>query len=465
MPLPTHSRVLYNGLGVRKRATRAIRLAAVTPLLCAVVAASLALVVARSASASSLDLESADWDGLADLIALARSEDGYDRVVTPRKVDLEALSPEDALLVIHPETQLDPSELESFMSAGGRVGLLDDYGTGTELLEHFGVRRVPLPANPAQMLRSNPAFALAEVPATTALWPDTLSGLRGGTPVVTNHATGLADTGLLALLVVHGRTEPDVTLAVAGAVGQGRLLAVGDSSVVMNAMLRYPGNRALAIALVRYLSAGAHATSSNPGRLIIIANGTSVTGEFGGPTPLPKPLHGALVDTLDALKHGLPPNATYAVALAVGLGIILWASSRAGRTYKESLPRFVRPTPVAAQGGLAGQTALLVSGSPRRALVELRRALEEQVGLRLGLERPAPHRELVARARARGILGESDAQDLEELFATLRLEGDEPRLQPWKRLKRERIVALVEHSRDLLAAMDAGRRDRMAASP
>src|ERR1700729_2136895 len=70
-----------------------------------------------------------------------------------------------------------------------------------------------------------------------------------------------------------------------------------------------------------------------------------------------------------------PPTAAYGVAVGVGLGIILWASSRAGRTYKESLPRFVRPIPVAQQGGFAGKTALLVSGSPRLALVELRHAL------------------------------------------------------------------------------------------
>jgi hypothetical protein len=65
------------------------------------------------------------------------------------------------------------------------------------------------------------------------------------------------------------------------------------------------------------------------------------------------------------------------------------------------------------------------------------------------------------------MLGESDAQDLDRILATLRLAGDEPKLA-WKRpkrLRRAEIVALVERTHDLLAAMDGGRRDRLPASP
>jgi hypothetical protein len=427
--------------------------------------AGLALTLAPIASAASLDPDGTDWDGLADLLTLARGETAWDRVVAPRRLDFEELSPADALLIIHPETHLGVSEIESFVSAGGRVALLDDYGTGVDLLEHFDIRRVALPSNPARMLRSNPSLALAEVPEGPSR-PGALRLLHESDPVVTNHATGLGDTGLSPLLVVRGRGEPDGTLAVVGAFGRGGFLAIGDSSIAMNAMLRYPGNRTLAVALLRYLS-GERTGVSRLGRLYVLVNDAALTGELGATAPIPNPARTAMVETLDAFKQGLPSTATYIAAVGMGLGIILWASSRAGRTYKESVPRFVRPIPLTAQGGFAGKMASLVSRSPRPALVELRRALEEQIGIRLGLDRPAPHRELVARLRARGMLGESDAQDLDRILATLRLAGDEPKLA-WKRpkrLRRAEIVALVERTHDLLAAMDGGRRDRLPASP
>jgi hypothetical protein len=427
--------------------------------------AAIVFTLAPAVRARSLDPEGTDWEGLSDLVTLARGELGRDRVFTPRRLDFEELGPTDALLIIHPVTKLDAHEIESFVSDGGRVALLDDYGTGSDLLDRFGIQRVPLPSNPARMLRSNPSLALAEAPEASRASSEAPQFLRESGPVVTNHATGLGGTGLPPLLVVQGRGEPDVTLAAAGTFGRGRFLAIGDCSIAMNAMLRFPGNRALAAALVRYLSEETVSSSSH-GRLYILANDAALAGELGTSTPVPKPVRAATVEALDVLRQGLPPTAAYGVAVGVGLGIILWASSRAGRTYKESLPRFVRPIPVAQQGGFAGKTATLSSGSPRVALVELRRALEEEIGIRLGLDRPAPHRELVARARARGMLGESDAKDLDRIFAALRLAGDEPkhRWPPLKRLKRAEIVALVERSRDLLAAMDGGRRDRLPAS-
>jgi uncharacterized protein DUF4350 len=427
----------------------------------------LILALAIPALAAPFDPEGTDWEGLAQLVTLARAATGRDRVVVARSLDLEALSPADSLLIVHPQRHLDTGEIENFITAGGRVALLDDFGTGSELLAHFGIRRIPLPSNPARRLRSNPALALAERPAGPQSLPETLGDLREMEPVVTNHATGLGDTGLLPLLYVRGRGGEDVLLAVAGAFGHGHFLAVGDASVAINAMLRYPGNRTLAVSLVRYLSEESDAPSPRHGRLYIVANDAIVAGEFGAPPHIPKPLRIAIVEIVDALKQGMPPTAAYVCAVGVGLGIILWASSRAGRTYRESLPRFVRPTSVAAHGGLAGHAASLALGSPLRALAELRRTIEEQIAIRLGLERPAAQTELLARVRTKGMLGESDARDLERLLARLSwLEGGARGLRPrWKRLKRAELLALVERSRVLLAAMDEARRDRLAAFP
>jgi hypothetical protein len=422
----------------------------------------LLLTLAGPAKAAPFEPKDTGWEGLAQLVSLAQADIARDRISTPRRLELEELSPADALLIVHPQTHLDTGELESFIRAGGRVALFDDYGTGSEVLAHFGIRRLPLPSNPARRLRSNPALALAEPPAVQRSLPEALREMREMDPVVTNHATGLEDTGLLPLLVVRGHGEPEVLLAVAGTIGRGRFLAVGDSSIAMNAMLRYPGNRSFAVSVLRYLS-GDREADANRGRLYILTQDATLTGEFGPAPPIPKPVRSAIVGTLDALKQGMPPAATYFAAVAVGLGVILWASSRAGRTYKESLPRFVQPTPVAAQGGVAGQAASLAAGSPLRALAELRRAIEERITLRLGLDRPLPRSELVARIRAKGLLGESDARDLDRLLTRLaQIERGARWLRhPGERLKPSEPMAMVERSRGLLAAMDAVRHDRV----
>src|SRR5262249_51836678 len=159
-------------------------------------------------------------------------------------LDLRQLRREDGVVLVHPERVIDADELMAYMRAGGRLVLLDDYGTGDALLARFGIRRVPLPSRPAEMLRGNPALAIAE-PASVH------PAVRHASRVVVNHGTGLAHPALSPVLVVRGESEPDVLFAVAGAVGQGRLLAVGDASVAINGMMRYPGNRALAVALVR----------------------------------------------------------------------------------------------------------------------------------------------------------------------------------------------------------------------
>ncbi len=107
------------------------------------------------------------------------------------------------------------------------------------------MERVASPRHPAEFLRRNPQLALAE-PASAHPVVSEVSR------VVTNHPTGLSHPDLSPVLKIRAMGEPDVVVAVAGAVGQGRLLAVGDPSIVMNSMLRYGGNKAFAKGLVRY---------------------------------------------------------------------------------------------------------------------------------------------------------------------------------------------------------------------
>jgi len=404
-----------------------------------------------------------DWEGLSQLVRTAQGELGPQRVIVTSSLDLGDLRRADALLLVHPERALDAEELTMFMRAGGRVVLLDDYGTGTGLLSHFGIRRVPLPQRPAAMLRGNPALAIAE-PASSH------EAVRDVTRVVTNHATGLEHPALSPLLVVHGEDEPDVLLAVAGAVGQGRLLVLGDSSVFMNEMLRYPGNRALLADLVRYATED-DAWGRLDGKLYVLVNDFELTGSFGvdpGLGGVAGRARRSLIEAFETLqKDGMPPGAAYLAALAVGLAVVFWTGLRAGKTHRPSPPRFARPLPVVAQGGVAGHAATLAAPGTARflAMLELKSALEEDLAARLGMERAPPHDALVAKVRAARLLDEDGSRDLKGLFETLAL--FETMLGGKRRTSLERprdveVVAVADRVRRLLAAAaPAPPRDRL----
>jgi hypothetical protein len=345
---------------------------------------------------------------------MAQADLGPRRVIVVSTLDVGQLKREDGVLLVHPERTVDYSELSAFMRAGGRLVLLDDYGTGDGLLARFGIRRVPLPARPAQMLRGNPSFAIAE-PAGAH------PAVRDVSRVVTNHATGLDHPALSPVLVVRGDGEPDVLLAVAGAVGQGRLLAVGDASVAINAMVRYPGNRALCAALVRYLMED-DTWGAREGKLYVLANDFETVGSFGDDSHLSGFVRRNLEEGLERLRHdGMPPLAAYLIALAIGLGVVMWTSVRAGRTHKAVTPRFVRRVPVVAQGGIAGHAAVLSAPRTSRvlALLEYKSALEEDLATRLGLDRAPPADQLLARVRAAGLLDASGLDALDQLLKTL----------------------------------------------
>ncbi|MBV9949038.1 MAG: hypothetical protein JOZ69_19470 [Myxococcales bacterium] len=313
--------------------------------------------------------------------------------------------------------------------------------------------------------------------------------------VVTNHATGLEHPALSPLLVVRAASEPhaggaarDVLLALAGAVGQGRLIAVGDSSIVMNTMLRFPGNRALALALVRYL-VDDDVWGKREGRLFVLVNDFDATGTFGDASRsggLVADARRGLVEALQTLRRdGLAPGATYLLALVFGLGVVGWTGLRVGRTHRPSPPRFARPLPVVAQGGIAGHAAVLGSPHASRTLgmLELKSALEEELATRLGLERAPPPTELVARVRERGLLGDAGARELGLLLrdlgrveaqfagiATSRAGGKELGRDEgaWRqRVSDARVLAVARRVRAVLdeAAADANARGKVERPP
>ena len=364
--------------------------------------------------ATPFDLAGHDWEGAADLVDIAKSELGAARVVATSRLDLRDLKREDGLILLHPERSLDVESLSRFMRAGGRVILLDDFGTGDSLLQHFGMSRIPLPAHPAEALRGNPSLAIAEPASAHPVVSEV-------TRVVTNHATGLKHPDLSPVLRVRASSGPDVPIAVAGAVGQGRLLVVGDPSIVMNAMLRYPGNKSLARGLVKY-AADDDTWGKRGGRVFIATGDFEQKGTFGDESQLSSEWSERMRALKDAMasirKDGMPSGNAYALAVAVGLGVIVWVGSRAGRLHKASIPRFTRRIPLAAQGGVAGHAAVIAAPQTSRvlAVLELKAALEEDLCKTLALDQNPGHEGLVGAIVARNLL---DAEGIRSLKALL----------------------------------------------
>jgi hypothetical protein len=327
------------------------------------------------------------------------------------------LKREDGVILLHPERSLDNESLSRFMRGGGRVVLLDDFGTGDSLLEHFGMERVPSPRRPAEALRGNPQLAIAE-PASAH--PVALDVTR----VVTNHPTGLKHPDLSPVLKIRAIDEPDVLLAVAGAVGQGRLLAVGDPSIVMNSMLRYPGNKAFARGIVRDVSDD-DTWGKRSGRLFILAGGFEQRGAYGEESIFGdewgakiRRIHDFFAD----LRHdGMSATAAYVFALLTLLGTILWIAQRAARLHRPVTPRFVRPVPLVAQGGLAGHAAVIAAKSTDRvlAMMELKSALDEDLSVFLGLDEAPPLDAMLAQLKERGALNEEGLHTLRRVLLRL----------------------------------------------
>ena len=372
------------------------RLVALGTLMCAIFAVSVA-------TAAPFDLAGTDWEGLADFVRLAKSE-LPERVVPTDRVDLSTLRPEDSLILLEPQHGVDEKSLARFMRAGGRVILLDDFGKGEGLLEYFGMERVPIPRHPADALRKNPQLAIAEPASAHPVVSDV-------TRVVTNHPTGLRHPDLSPVLKIRATGgEPDVVVAVAGAVGQGRLLAVGDPSIVMNSMLRYPGNKTFARALVRYAGDDDVWGRRTTGHVYVLSGPFELHGSYGEePSALSDAwdrLRGAQ-DALASLRqNGVPSWMAYLFAVALGLGLVVWVGRSAGRVHKAAVPRFTRAIPLAAQGGVAGHAAVIAAPKTARALamLELKSALEEELCALLALETvPAPD-VLAARVKASGLV-------------------------------------------------------------
>ncbi|MDD9936946.1 MAG: DUF4350 domain-containing protein [Myxococcales bacterium] len=177
-------------------------------------------------------LEGAAWNGLSGFLELARAH--AVEVATPDAVDLAAIAAQDGIILIHPTDDVPVADRSAFMRDGGRLAIVDDFGTGDAVLDNFGIERGDVAAPPqTRRLRGNRNVLIATPGVGHPLTDDVRA-------LVTNHAQQLRHPALEPLFVLQ---DDGSAIVLAGAVAAGRLVAVGDGSVLINNMLEFAGNR------------------------------------------------------------------------------------------------------------------------------------------------------------------------------------------------------------------------------
>ena len=323
--------------------------------------------MARAQAETGVDFDptSTGWNGLSGLLEVAREVDVSLEIVD--RLDVGTLQSADAVLLISPAAELPAAGLTEFMRAGGRVALADDFAEGDSLLRTFRIGRGRPNRAGAMQLRGNEELLIAR-PAS----PHPLT--EGVSALVTNHAQ----------VVYHQDLEPIFSfgphdaVVLAGAVGSGRLVTIGDSSVLINNMLELRGNRRFAANLLAYLH------GDTEGRVILVPPTAVVVGRFGEPGA-DRPLHDlrALIERLSAVT--LPPMALrIAGASLAAILLVLAAGLLPRRSPYVGASMFARdPVP----GGFVGRVAWFAAH--RTNLVEplmvYKLELETELHRRLGL--------------------------------------------------------------------------------
>jgi len=336
---------------------------------------------ARAAAARAFAYNDPGWEGTSELLSIARRTLGHARVRLVSELDYHALSGADRLLILAPGRELDVDSLTAFLEAGGRLALLDDFGHGETVFSHFSVTRRSGLLFPRESLGQNPNLAVARPSGSSAPPEASLHPLLLGVDrVVLNHPTVLVHTGLTPILEIPSERGPNPAVAITAVVGgekRGRILMMSDPSSVINLMLRYPGNRAFAEGIVRYLAEGS--SGATTGTLYLLANDFAERGSFGKPDGPLSELGRTLGQALPPLSGPFPRPHLLVVAALLALTVLALARTLLFQGSLPRLPRYTRPLSLMAQAGWPGRAAVLTAATTSAALPILE--------LRLGLER------------------------------------------------------------------------------
>ncbi len=305
-----------------------------------------------AALAADFDPVSAEWNGLTRLQKDV-AEGASVQIQARTTLDWAQVDEHDVLLVLAPQVAPHGAALDSltrFVDAGGRLIVVDDFAKGGAWLRPFGLKLVDAPARALQHyagVEGLPMFNVApdaESVRLAARWQ--LHGAKLSlaeflsheihAPIVLNHPATLRidDEAADRPIVAWGRfDEPGAAWLAETDLGAGRVLALSDPSVWLNAMLeRFHDNKQFAANVLRY-----YCVADRPCRVTLLANATAVTGQFV-PRHTPPPRAGLraglelLSDALRRLADLLAgrlvgPALALMVLLLLGVPILLRARS------------------------------------------------------------------------------------------------------------------------------------------
>ncbi len=381
------------------------------------------------------DPESHAWNGMATLREVFAEEQS--ELLAPSSLSLEELSPQDSLLIVYPRQPLPVASLAAFMRDGGRIALADDFGRGDELLDVYRIQvREPSTGGAAQ-LRGNRSLPIA-VPRA----PHVLA--EGVGALATNHPRVFRHEALEPLFAFDGESADALLLA--GAVGEGRLVALADPSVLINNMLRLRDNRQFASNLAHYLADAG-------GRAYLVGPNTELLGTYGdaeGDTPFA----GLKRWIADAAQVELPPLALQIATFALVLALAIFALSTLPRQSPyDGKSMFARPQPA---GGFVGRVGFFSRRGQNllHPTLVYKYELEGEIVRRLGLGESALLRDVVAALGRRGLSHAEVGRARALLLAldALREKQDHPPSPP--RVGPERFHELVREGEHLLERID-----------
>ncbi|EMA30208.1 DUF4350 domain-containing protein [Haloarcula japonica] len=217
----------------------------------------LALVYAASTSSAAFGVYNSQWDGSGDLRNVVA--DAGANVTVGTNVSQYPTSDADGTVavVLSPEQSYSPSErarIAEFVRSGGTLVVAEDYRPrGNDLLAAVGAdarfdgRPVYDNRNYYRNSSLPEATPAGDYPETTGV--DTIV-LNYGTTVRAGNATPLVNTSEYAYLDTNGNANLDGAEQLASRpvvtselVGDGRVIAVSDPSLFVNAMLERGDNR------------------------------------------------------------------------------------------------------------------------------------------------------------------------------------------------------------------------------
>ena len=369
----------------------------------------------------------AAWNGLSGFLELARAH--AVEVATPDAVDLAAIAAQDGIILIHPTDDVPVADLSAFMRDGGRLAIVDDFGTGDAVLDNFGIERGDVAAPPqTRRLRGNRNVLIATPGVGHPLTDDVRA-------LVTNHAQQLRHPALEPLFVLQ---DDGSAIVLAGAVAAGRLVAVGDGSVLINNMLEFAGNRRFAQNLASYVGAER--------RLWVVTGDTRWQGRYRGAADAP--VLASLRSAFERLSSARLTRAALSITtLVIAAALLLFAATVLPRyaNYVRSLLPPAAPT----VAGLAGRVQYYGDGHHNllAPLMTYKLELESRLAaaLRLGTQVSPEGVESALRKRGAGSELLRDAPRLLEQLRVLDLAQSRPASPP---------VVSEGHFREMVARGD-----------